>query len=377
MQRIVGDIQNNHKRILHALDKSTMANLPSHKVELREYTRDSSATDYHDQSQPLYGMPIDMYLGQQQPPTHIDYKFANLCMSEPFARERGSSEPAAADPIFRSELPRPAPKPPHTMQTLDNPFESSAYGARQSEYNVRRSTYLTGRSGTEFFEEDGYPTPYSSQLDYPSHHTTHQHHNIIYRTRESEYFPAPRRPERNGQSYEPHRACINAPQNPNQWGGKQHANIQTNSPILDQRAGGLPPAAIDIVREEIAGVFRDKTGVSIVTGRQSYRRSYDSQFDCLPYPQGTRIPEFAKFSGDQGKSTREHIDQFLAQLGELADTEAFRVRLFSLTLTRTAFTWYATLPPNSILSWGDLEQKFHEHFFSHDYEVDLVDLVAL
>jgi hypothetical protein len=124
-------------------------------------------------------------------------------------------------------------------------------------------------------------------------------------------------------------------------------------------------------------VFRDKTGVSIVTGRQSYRRSYDSQFDCLPYPQGTRIPEFAKFSGDQGKSTREHIDQFLAQLGELADTEAFRVRLFSLTLTRTAFTWYATLPPNSILSWGDLEQKFHEHFFSHDYEVDLVDLVAL
>jgi hypothetical protein len=61
----------------------------------------------------------------------------------------------------------------------------------------------------------------------------------------------------------------------------------------------------------------------------------------------------------------------------LADTEAFRVRLFSLSLTGTAFTWYATLPPNSILSWGDLEQKFHEHFFSSDYELDLVDLVAL
>ena len=61
----------------------------------------------------------------------------------------------------------------------------------------------------------------------------------------------------------------------------------------------------------------------------------------------------------------------------MADTEAFRVRLFSLSLTGTAFTWYATLPPNSILSWGDLEQKFHEHFFSGDYELDLVDLVAL
>jgi hypothetical protein len=81
--------------------------------------------------------------------------------------------------------------------------------------------------------------------------------------------------------------------------------------------------------------------------------------------------------GDQGKNTREHIGQFLAQLGELADTEVFCVRLFSLSLTGTAFAWYATLPPNSILSWGDLEQKFYDHFFSGDYELDLIDLVAL
>jgi hypothetical protein len=91
---------------------------------------------------------------------------------------------------------------------------------------------------------------------------------------------------------------------------------------------------------------------------QSHRRPCDSRFDHHPYPQGTRMFEFAKFSGDQGKSTREHIGQFLAQLGELADTEAFCVRLFSLSLTGTAFAWYATLRPNSILSWGDLEQKF-------------------
>ena len=65
MQRIVEDIQNDHKRLVHALDKSTIANLSSHEVELREYTCNLSATCCHDQSQPLYGMPIDMYLGQQ------------------------------------------------------------------------------------------------------------------------------------------------------------------------------------------------------------------------------------------------------------------------------------------------------------------------
>jgi hypothetical protein len=199
-------------------------------------------------------------------------------MSGPSARERGLSGPAAADPLFRSELPRPTPKPPPTVQTLDNPFGPSAYDAKQSEYNARRSShmagqsahvtgrsaYLTRRSDTEFFKKDGYPTPHPSQLNSPSHHATHQHHNITYQTCESEYFLASRRPERNGQSYEPHRACINAPQNPNQWGGKQHTNIQTTSPILDQRASGLPLAAIDIVREEIVGAFRDKLGVSIV-----------------------------------------------------------------------------------------------------------------
>jgi hypothetical protein len=73
----------------------------------------------------------------------------------------------------------------------------------------------------------------------------------------------------------------------------------------------------------------------------------------------------------------EHIGRILAQLGELADIEAFRVHLFSLSLTGTTFAWYATLPSNFILSWEDLEQKFHDHFFFGDYELDLVDLVAL
>ena len=49
-------------------------------------------------------------------------------------------------------------------------------------------------------------------------------------------------------------------------GERQYANIQPTPPMFDQRAGGLPPAAIEIVREEIAGAFRDKLGVSIVPG---------------------------------------------------------------------------------------------------------------
>jgi hypothetical protein len=68
-----------------AFDKSTIANFPSHEVELGEKTRDSSAIDCHNQSQPLYGMPIDTYHGQPRPPTHISDRFVDMRMSEPSA----------------------------------------------------------------------------------------------------------------------------------------------------------------------------------------------------------------------------------------------------------------------------------------------------
>lgn len=58
----------------------------------------------------------------------------------------------------------------------------------------------------------------------------------------------------------------------------------------------------------------------------------------------------SKFSSECGKRTHELIVQFLAQLGELVDKEAFCVGLFSWSLAGTAFAYYATLPPNSISS---------------------------
>jgi hypothetical protein len=89
MQNIIAGMQKNYRRLVRAFDKSIVANFPSHEVELGENTRNSSATRCHDQSQPLYGMPIDTYPEQPQPPTHIDDKLADLRMSGPSAHERG------------------------------------------------------------------------------------------------------------------------------------------------------------------------------------------------------------------------------------------------------------------------------------------------
>lgn len=54
-----------------------------------------------------------------------------------------------------------------------------------------------------------------------------------------------------------------------------------------------------------------------------------------------------------------------------------KVRLFSLSSTRTIFSWFASLTSGSISSWHDLEKKFYEHFFSSRNEIELSHLTSV
>jgi hypothetical protein len=65
------------------------------------------------------------------------------------------------------------------------------------------------------------------------------------------------------------------------------------------------------------------------------------------------------------------------QLGEASADEAFRIRYFPLSLTGPTFTWFTSLPFQSICCWKDLEQKFHAHYFIGSNEKKLIDLTTL
>jgi hypothetical protein len=188
-------MQNDYRRLVRAFDKSSIANFPSHEVELGGNTCNTSAIGCHDQSQPLCGIPMDTYPEQPQ----IGSKSADLHMSGP----------TTVGPIF-NELPIHAPEPPHMAQNLN-------YLVRRSAYNHGRSEYMSGRSAHESFEEDCYLNPHPSQQHFPSHYAMHQPINTKSRAHES--FPVPpRMPERNDQSYESYRVNGNAPHSSNQWG---------------------------------------------------------------------------------------------------------------------------------------------------------------
>jgi hypothetical protein len=200
MQNIIGGMQNDYRRLARAFDKSNIANFPSHDVELGRNTRNTLATGCYDQSQPLYGMPMDTYPEQPQ----IGSKSADLHMPGPSARERGPS-----GPIF-NELPTHVPEPHRFAQ-------NSNYLVGLSAYHDGRSGPMSGQSAHDLFEEDCCPNPHPSQQHFPSHYAMHQPNNTKFRAQES--FPAPpRRPERNDQSYELYRANGNAPHSSNQWG---------------------------------------------------------------------------------------------------------------------------------------------------------------
>jgi len=73
----------------------------------------------------------------------------------------------------------------------------------------------------------------------------------------------------------------------------------------------------------------------------------------------------------------EHVNRFIIQCGEAAKRDELRVRLFSSSLSGSVFTWFISLPPNSVITWADLEKQFHKYFFSGVHEKKITDLVRL
>ena len=104
---------------------------------------------------------------------------------------------------------------------------------------------------------------------------------------------------------------------------------------------------------------------------------YPEEYEHAAYPQGFKIPEFVKFIGDDSRTTIEHISQFIIQCGEASTSDIYKLRLFLLSLLGAAFTRFISLPPNSVHTWADLEQKFHDYFFNGETELKLSHLISV
>ncbi|XP_058757431.1 uncharacterized protein LOC131630697 [Vicia villosa] len=92
---------------------------------------------------------------------------------------------------------------------------------------------------------------------------------------------------------------------------------------------------------------------------------------------GVKVPKFTKFAGDTSESTVEHVSRYLTKTGDLVNNENLRMKYFPSSLTKYAFTWFTTLPPNSIDTWSRLERLFHEQFYMGQTKISLKELANI
>jgi hypothetical protein len=140
------------------------------------------------------------------------------------------------------------------------------------------------------------------------------------------------------------------------------------------RAIAEPGVDPNNLTNQLATISRKSFGIEPKGRGCVYQKPYPNYFNQLPYPRGYILPEFAKFSGEDGKTTLEHVGQFILQTSA---NDALKLRIFLLSLSGTVFIWFTSLAPNSIFTWAQLEQKFHEYFYSGDTDLRLSHLTVI
>ena len=102
--------------------------------------------------------------------------------------------------------------------------------------------------------------------------------------------------------------------------------------------------------DKIAKVMRDQFWIKPKVNTYSYRTPFPLAYDLIPLPNRYNVPDFTKFSGQDDTSTMEHVNRFIIQCGEATNRDELRVHLFSSSLSGSAFTWFISLPSNSVIT---------------------------
>jgi hypothetical protein len=100
MKQQIGGLEESIRKLTRTLEKSIAPSFPSYKTSNRISMSNTSATNGNSQPQPLYGMPMNSYLGQIPPPPSLLGRFAPLDTVGPSELLPGQSGPYADRPAF-------------------------------------------------------------------------------------------------------------------------------------------------------------------------------------------------------------------------------------------------------------------------------------
>lgn len=87
----------------------------------------------------------------------------------------------------------------------------------------------------------------------------------------------------------------------------QHNLLQSNASASRQFRPTNIYDVIDKFNADLDKIMREDYGIETKVRSSSYQKLYTLSFDSVSYPPGLYCPDFVKFSGDDSKSTWEHI----------------------------------------------------------------------
>jgi hypothetical protein len=82
---------------------------------------------------------------------------------------------------------------------------------------------------------------------------------------------------------------------------------------------------------QLTTILRVPFGIEPKGREHVYQKPYPNYYGQLPYPRGYRVPKLSKFSGEDEKTTLEHVGQFILQCGEASANDVLKLRIFPLS----------------------------------------------
>ncbi|CAL9011774.1 unnamed protein product [Prunus brigantina] len=126
-------------------------------------------------------------------------------------------------------------------------------------------------------------------------------------------------------------------------------------------------------------VIREMMEPEAIRGeRPTYKKPYPAYIDQILLSPGFKVPNFTLFNReDTHASSVEHIGRLSVQCIAIENNPLLKLRLFGNSLSGQAFTWYTSLPANSVQTWEQMENFFHNYYFRIQPEVTISDLATL
>jgi hypothetical protein len=98
--------------------------------------------------------------------------------------------------------------------------------------------------------------------------------------------------------------------------------------MIPARATAGSCTDLNNLTNQLATILRECFNIEPKGQGRVYQKPSPDYYDQLPYPRDYRVLKFSMFSGEDGKTTLDHVEAFILQCGEASANDMLKLRMF-------------------------------------------------